>query len=129
MAVNSRRGSKKKTHKRTFQKKPRLENESCKRKPKYKKDSCNKCGVSSFDKFNEKFRLLASNSAYCKCIDLMHALSQHVSSPVCHISNPISKNNNSKGKNGQNDTSGRNDKTKIGNAKANPKTSDIKGPI
>ena len=48
--------------------------------------------VSSFEKFNEKFRNVASNSVYCKCFDLMHALSQHFSSPACHISNPKSKN-------------------------------------
>ena len=56
------------------------------------------------------------------------ALSQHLSSPVCHISNPNSKNKNSKGKSGQNDTSERNDKTKTGNAKASPKAPDIEGP-
>jgi len=100
MAVNTRRGSKKKTHKRTFQQEPRLEKESCERKPKYK-GSCNKCNVPSFEKFNEKFRLLASNTVYCKCFDLMHALSQHLHSPACHISHPKTKNKYSKGKNGQ----------------------------
>jgi len=126
---DSRRGSEKKTYKRNFQKKPRLEKESCKRKPKYKKSSWNKCGVSSFDKFNEEFRFLASKSVYCKYFDLMRALSQHLSSPACHISHPKYKNKNSKGKNGQNGTSERNDKTKTRNAKAVHKTPDKTGPI
>ena len=129
MAVNSRRYSEVKTHKRNFQKEPRLEKESCKRKPKYKKGSCNKCVVPSFVKFNEEFRFLTSNSIHCKCFDLMHALSQHLSSHACHISHPKSKNKNSKGENGQNGSSERNDKSKTGNAKATPKTPDRKGHI
>ena len=128
VAVNSRRCSEVKTHKRNFQKEPRLEEESCKRKSKYKKGSWNKCVVPFFGEFNEEFRFLASNSVYCKCFDLMHALSQQLSSRASHISHPKSKNKNSKGKNGQNDTSKRNDKTKTENAKA-PKTPDQKGPI
>ena len=54
----------------------------------------------------------------------MHVLSQHISSPACHISHPKSKNKNSNGENGQNGTFERNDKTKTGNTKAAPKTPD-----
>jgi hypothetical protein len=129
VAVNPRRRSEKSTHKRNFRQESRLEKESCKRKPKYKKGSCNKRCVSSFDEFNEKFRLLASNTVYCKCFDLMHALSQHLHSPACHISHPKSKNKYSKGKNGQNGSSERNDKTKTENAKADSKTPNKTGPI
>jgi len=47
----------------------------------------------------------------------------------CHISHPNSQNKNCKGENRQKGTSERNDKTKIGNAKAAPKTPNKTGPI
>ena len=87
-AGKSKRGSKQKKFKNSFNKEPRLVEESCNEKPIPRKDSKNKQSVPFFDKFNEDFKKFSCNVTFCNCFNIMHDLSQHLHHSSCLVTHP-----------------------------------------
>ncbi|KAJ9544708.1 hypothetical protein OSB04_024415 [Centaurea solstitialis] len=68
-------------------KEPRFVRESCIKKPKTKKGSKFQTSVPIFENFNEKFKSLSCNTAFCKCFNIMHALSNQFHHSSCLVMN------------------------------------------
>ncbi|KAJ9545061.1 hypothetical protein OSB04_024768 [Centaurea solstitialis] len=56
--------------------------------PKTKKGSIFLNSVPIFENFNEKFKSLSCQTKFCKCVDLMHDLSNHFHNSSCLVLNP-----------------------------------------
>ncbi|KAJ9552812.1 hypothetical protein OSB04_016857 [Centaurea solstitialis] len=69
-------------------KEPRLVRKSCTKMPKTMKGSTFLNSVPIFENFNEKFKSLSCQTKFCKCVDLMHDLSNHVHNSSCLVMNP-----------------------------------------
>ncbi|KAJ9545004.1 hypothetical protein OSB04_024711 [Centaurea solstitialis] len=68
-------------------KEPRLVRKSCTKIPKAKKGSNFLNSVPIFENFNDKFKSLSCNTGFCKCVNLMHALSNHFQTSSCLLLN------------------------------------------
>ncbi|KAJ9544976.1 hypothetical protein OSB04_024683 [Centaurea solstitialis] len=69
-------------------KEPRLDRKSCTKMPKTMKGSTFLNSVPIFENFNEKFKSLSCQTKFCKCVDLMHDLSNHFHNSSCLVMNP-----------------------------------------
>ena len=126
-AGKSKRGSKQKKFKNSFNKEPRLVEESCNEKPIPRKGSKNKHCVPFFDKFNEDFKKFSCNVTFCNCFNIMHALSQHLHHSSCLVTHPK---NNGFGMNNRHfgDSLPKKNKTKSKGVVAYQKQANVKGP-
>ncbi|KAJ9546486.1 LOW QUALITY PROTEIN: hypothetical protein OSB04_019029 [Centaurea solstitialis] len=68
-------------------KEPRLVRKSCTKMPKAMKGSILLNSVPIFENFNEKFKSLSCQTEFCKCVNLMHALSNHFHNSSCLVLN------------------------------------------
>ncbi|KAJ9544869.1 hypothetical protein OSB04_024576 [Centaurea solstitialis] len=65
----------------------RLVRKSCTKMPKTMKGSILLNSVPIFENFNEKFKSLSCQTEFCKCVNLMHALSNHFHNSSCLVLN------------------------------------------
>ncbi|KAJ9544415.1 hypothetical protein OSB04_024122 [Centaurea solstitialis] len=68
-------------------KEPRLVRKSCTKMPKAMKGSILLNYVPIFENFNEKFKSLSCQTEFCKCVNLMHLLSNHFHNSSCLVLN------------------------------------------
>ena len=108
-------------------KEPRLVRKSCTKMPEAKKGSNLLNSVPIFENFNERFKSFSCHTVFCKCVNLMHDLSNHFHNSSCLVLNPRGSSSRDFKRHPGNSDSQKN-KPKSKDAVAYLKQANLKGP-